>query len=71
MLKVKDDTEFAMKYSIEDEINSLKDIIARLNDKNEFKKALTHQRKLVKLAREKNIKSKIEHDSKQKTLFEF
>ena len=71
LLKVKDDTEFAMKYSIEDEINSLKDIIARLNDKNEFKKALTHQRKLVKLAREKNIKSKIEHDSKQKTLFEF
>lgn len=71
LLKAKDDTEIAMKYSIEDEIEGLKDIISLLNDKREFKKALSYQRRLVKLAREENIKSKIEHDAKQKTLFEF
>ena len=71
LLKAKDDTEIGMKYSIEDEIECLKDIISLLNDKREFKKALSYQRRLVKLAREENIKSKIEHDAKQKTLFEF
>lgn len=70
LLKV-DNTEIAREYSIEDEIEGLKDIISYLNDKNEFKKALIYQRRLVKLAREEHIKSKMEHDSKQKTLTEF
>ena len=70
LLKV-DNTEITREYSIEDEIEGLKDIISYLNDKNEFKKALIYQRRLVKLAREEHIKSKMEHDSKQKTLSEF
>ena len=70
LLKV-DNTEITREYSIEDEIEGLKDIISYLNDKNEFKKALIYQRRLVKLAREEHIKSKMEHDSKQKTLTEF
>ena len=71
LLKEEDNTENIREYSVEDEIRGLKDIIAYLNDKNEFKKALIYQRRLVKLGREKNIKSKEEIDSKQKTLSEF
>ena len=70
-LKEEDETKISREYSIEDEINGLKDIISYLNDKNEFKKALIYQRRLVKLAREENIKSKEEVDSKQRTLSEF
>ena len=70
-LKEEDKTKISREYSIEDEINGLKDIISYLNEKNEFKKALIYQRRLVKLAREENIKSKEELDSKQRTLSEF
>ena len=56
ILKAEDKTEFAKKYSIEEEIQGLKEIISYLNDKNQFKKALIYQRRLVKLAREENIK---------------
>ena len=70
-LKEEDKTKISLKYSVEDEINGLKDIISYLNDKNEFKKALIYQRRLVKLAREENIKSEEELDSKQRTLSEF
>ena len=70
-LKSEDNTEIAREYTVEDEIDGLKDIISYLNEKNEFKKALVYQRRLVKLAREKNIKSKVEMDSKQRTLSEF
>ena len=70
-LKEEDETKISREYSIEDEINGLKDIISYLNDKNEFKKALIYQRRLVKLGRKENIKSKEEVDSKQRTLSEF
>ncbi|AMK16256.1 hypothetical protein [Methanobrevibacter olleyae] len=71
LLKSNDDTEISREYSTEDEIQGLKDIISYLNNKNEFKKALIYQRKLVKLAREENIKFKEETDSKQRTLSDF
>ena len=70
-LKEEDETKISREYSIEDEINGLKDIISYLNEKNEFKKALIYQRRLVKLGRKENIKSKEEVDSKQRTLSEF
>lgn len=70
-LKLEDTTEFSPDYSVEDEIKGLKEIITYLNDKNEFKKALIYQRRLVKLAREENIKAEEEHDSKQKTLNDY
>ena len=40
ILESEDRTEFAKEYSIEEEIQGLKDIISYLNDKNQFKKAL-------------------------------
>lgn len=70
-LKSKDDTELISDYSIEDEMKGLKEMISYLNDKNEFKKALIYQRRLVKLAREENIRAEQEHDSKQKTLSDY
>ena len=70
-MKEEDKTKISREYSIEDEINGLKDIISYLNEKNEFKKALIYQRRLVKLGRKENIKSKEEVDSKQRTLSEF
>ena len=70
-LKLEDTTELSPDYSVEDEIKGLKEIITYLNDKNEFKKALIYQRRLVKLAREENIKAEEEHDSKQKTLNDY
>ena len=70
-LKLEDTTELSPDYSAEDEIRGLKEIITYLNDKNEFKKALIYQRRLVKLAREENIKAEEEHDSKQKTLNDY
>ena len=70
-LETEDSTEIARKYSVEEEIQGLKDIIAYLNDKNQFKKALIYQRRLVKLAREENIKVHEETDSKQRTLSDF
>lgn len=71
ILETEDNTENAKEYSTEEEIEGLKDIISYLNDKNEFKKALIYQRRLVKLAREENIEAKEEIDSKQKTLSDF
>lgn len=71
ILEAEDRTEFAKKYSIEEEIQGLKDIISYLNDKNQFKKALIYQRRLVKLAREENIKPHRETDLKQRTLSDF
>ena len=71
ILKAEDKTEFAKKYSIEEEIQGLKEIISYLNDKNQFKKALIYQRRLVKLAREENIKPHHETDLKQRTLSDF
>ena len=71
ILEAEDKTEFAKKYSIEEEIQGLKDIISYLNDKNQFKKALIYQRRLVKLAREENIKPHRETDLKQRTLSDF
>ena len=70
-LKEEDKTKISREYSIEDEINGLKDIISYLNEKNEFKKALIYQRRLVKLAREKNVKVHEETDLKQRTLSDF
>ena len=40
ILETEDKTEFAKEYSIEEEIQGLKEIISYLNDKNQFKKAL-------------------------------
>ena len=71
VLKAEDKTEFAKKYSVEEEIQGLKEIISYLNDKNQFKKALIYQRRLVKLAREENIKPNRETDLKQRTLSDF
>ena len=71
ILKTEDKTEFAKEYSIEEEIQGLKEIISYLNDKNQFKKALIYQRRLVKLAREENIKPQRETDLKQRTLSDF
>ncbi len=71
ILETEDRTEFAKEYSIEDEIQGLKEIISYLNDKNQFKKALIYQRRLVKLAREENIKPHRETDLKQRTLSDF
>ena len=71
ILEAEDKTEFAKKYSIEEEIQGLKEIISYLNDKNQFKKALIYQRRLVKLAREENIKPHHETDLKQRTLSDF
>ena len=71
VLKAEDKTEFAKKYSVEEEIQGLKEIISYLNDKNQFKKALIYQRRLVKLAREENIKPHRETDLKQRTLSDF
>ena len=71
ILEAEDKTEFAKKYSIEEEIQGLKDIISYLNDKNQFKKVLIYQRRLVKLAREENIKPHRETDLKQRTLSDF
>lgn len=71
ILESEDRTEFAKEYSIEEEIQGLKDIISYLNDKNQFKKALIYQRRLVKLAREENIKPHRETDLKQRTLSDF
>ena len=68
ILETEDKTEFAKEYSIEEEIQGLKEIISYLNDKNQFKKALIYQRRLVKLAREENIKPHRETDLKQRTL---
>ncbi|MBQ6813541.1 MAG: hypothetical protein IJP12_02765 [Methanobrevibacter sp.] len=70
-LKLEDTTEPPKKITVEDEIKGLKEIINYLNDKNEFKKALIYQRRLVKLAREENIKAEHEHDSMQKTLSDY
>ena len=70
-LKIEDNTEIAREYSVEDEIQGLKDIVSYLNDKNQFKKALIYQRRLVKLAREKNVKVHEETDLKQRTLSDF
>ena len=67
ILETEDRTEFAKEYSIEEEIQGLKEIISYLNDKNQFKKALIYQRRLVKLAREENIKPHRETDLKQRT----
>lgn len=71
ILETEDKTEFAKEYSIEEEIQGLKEIISYLNDKNQFKKALIYQRRLVKLAREENIKPHRETDLKQRTLSDF
>ena len=70
-LEDEDNTEITRKYSVEEEIQGLKDIISYLNDKNQFKKALIYQRRLVKLAREENIKAHVETDLKQRTLSDF
>jgi hypothetical protein len=70
-LKAEDNTEITREYSVEEEIQGLKDIISYLNDKNQFKKALIYQRRLVKLAREENIKAHVETDLKQRTLSDF
>ena len=70
-LEEEDSTEITRKYSVEEEIQGLKDIISYLNDKNQFKKALIYQRRLVKLAREENIKAHVETDLKQRTLSDF
>ena len=70
-LEEEDNTEITKEYTVEDEIQGLKDIISYLNDKNQFKKALIYQRRLVKLAREENIKAHEETDSKQRTLSDF
>ena len=69
--ELEEKTEFAKEYSIEEEIQGLKEIISYLNDKNQFKKALVYQRRLVKLAREENIKPQREADLKQRTLSDF
>ena len=71
ILEKEDKTEFAKEYSIEEEIQGLKEIISYLNDKNQFKKALIYQRRLVKLARDENIKPHRETDLKQRTLSDF
>lgn len=71
ILETEDKTEFAKEYIIEEEIQGLKEIISYLNDKNQFKKALVYQRRLVKLAREENIKPQREADLKQRTLSDF
>ena len=71
ILETEDKTEFAKEYSIEEEIQGLKEIISYLNDKNQFKKALIYQRRLVKLAREENIKPHREADLKHRTLSDF
>lgn len=71
ILETEEKTEFAKEYSIEEEIQGLKEIISYLNDKNQFKKALIYQRRLVKLAREENIKPHREADLKQRTLSDF
>ena len=70
-LEKEDSTEITRQYSVEEEIQGLKDIISYLNDKNQFKKALIYQRRLVKLAREENIKAHDETDLKQRTLSDF
>ena len=70
-LKIEDNTEIAREYSVEEEIQGLKDIVSYLNDKNQFKKDLIYQRRLVKLAREKNVKVHEETDLKQRTLSDF
>ena len=70
-LEEEDNTEISREYTVEDEIQGLKDIVAYLNDKNQFKKALIYQRRLVKLAREENIKAHEETDMKQRTLSDF
>lgn len=70
-LEKEDTTEITRKYSVEEEIQGLKDIISYLNDKNQFKKALIYQKRLVKLAREENIKAHVETDMKQRTLSDF
>ena len=71
ILEKEDKTEFAKEYRIEEEIQGLKEIISYLNDKNQFKKALIYQRRLVKLARDENIKPHRETDLKQRTLSDF
>ena len=71
ILESEDSTEISMEYTVEEEIQGLKDIISYLNDKNQFKKALVYQRRLVKLAREENIKAHEETDLKQRTLSDF
>ena len=70
-LEREDSTEITRKYTVEEEIQGLKDIISYLNDKNQFKKALIYQRRLVKLARDENIKAHAETDLKQRTLSDF
>jgi hypothetical protein len=71
ILETKDNTEISRKYTVEEEIQGLKEIISYLNDKNQFKKALIYQRRLVKLAREENIKAHEDIDLKQRTLSDF
>lgn len=71
ILETKDNTEISGKYTVEEEIQGLKEIISYLNDKNQFKKALIYQRRLVKLAREENIKAHEDIDLKQRTLSDF
>ena len=71
ILESEDNTEISREYTVEEEIQGLKDIISYLNDKNQFKKALIYQRRLVKLAREENIKAHEDIDLKQRTLSDF
>ncbi len=71
VLESEDNTEITREYTVEEEIQGLKDIISYLNDKNQFKKALIYQRRLVKLAREENIKAYEDIDLKQRTLSDF
>ena len=71
ILETKDNTEISREYTVEEEIQGLKEIISYLNDKNQFKKALIYQRRLVKLAREENIKAHEDIDLKQRTLSDF
>lgn len=71
VLESEDNTEITREYTVEEEIQGLKDIISYLNDKNQFKKALIYQRRLVKLAREENIKAHEDIDLKQRTLSDF
>ncbi|WP_297983166.1 hypothetical protein [uncultured Methanobrevibacter sp.] len=71
LLKVEDDTELKTESSLEHEIKCLKKMVDYHNEKNDFKKALEYQRRLVKLAKEEKILTDTESDSKQKSIFDF
>lgn len=71
LLKVEDDTELKSESSLEHEIKCLKKMVDYHNEKNDFKKALEYQRRLVKLAKEEKILTDTESDSKQKSIFDF